>query len=375
MDSKEKHEWARHYDGLSWSVATIMSTAIGGLLLYLSSVFNLILAFTVINLIILSVYFAASFRELRFIFQDIENDDIKIFVDHRSFLQWWPYLFIFMFLCLIWVGILFKNLPEGKIYWLIIALVNLIFIIAVGFRANGNNLKDRIKNIREKKKFNKLDRHFWLIIITVIMALEVLLVSLFFSRKDIKVKNSSWIHLSINLDNYEKTIMKLHNDAIQEKPTGIYKDLICYLEDVVNSSKELINRYFYLFEPNPHLFLALEVKDEKNIELIKNKIKDIKKPNFIASITIDINTKDESNGQAAVDFFYAGTKYAFFRVSDNYKPGYTNNNEVKLVHCFANQLFVTNINEIKFYVRCLQHRGVSIEKKTIESELINQSKK
>lgn len=191
MDLKEKHEWARHYDALFWTVATIMSTAIGGLLLFLiSAKFDLVLALITINLIILTVYFTASFRELRFIFQDIENDDIKRVIEEREFLQWWPYLFIFLFLCVIWVKLLWEHIPEGKIYWLIIGIINFIFIISLGIRTNGKNLRERIKNIRGKKKFNKLQRHFWLFIIIIIIILEVVFITAF---------RYQWIQYLINL--------------------------------------------------------------------------------------------------------------------------------------------------------------------------------
>lgn len=174
------------------------------------------------------------------------------------------------------------------------------------------------------------------------------------------MENKLWMHLNINFDNYERTLSQLHDDAQQVKPAGIYKELILYLKSIVDSCNGLIDRYFYLFEPNPHIFLALELRNKTDIELIKNKMVGIEKPNFIISAIVSINSNDELNGEAAIDYFYAGTKYAFFRISDNYNPGYSNNDEVKLVHCFANQLFVTHINEIQFYIRCLQNRGVSV---------------
>lgn len=174
MDPKEKHEWARHYDALFWTVATIMSTVIGGILLFLISVkFTLTLAFITINLIILSVYFAASFRELRFIFQDIENGDIKKIIDNREFLQWWPYLSIFILLCFFWVKLLLNELPEGRMYWIIIGIINLIFIILLGFRTNGSNLRKRVKRIKEGQAATKFKSHFWMIIIIIIVILEL----------------------------------------------------------------------------------------------------------------------------------------------------------------------------------------------------------
>lgn len=172
----------------------------------------------------------------------------------------------------------------------------------------------------------------------------------------------NWIHLSIRFNNFEKTFAGLQQDSAQEVPTGIYKDILVYLKAVISAVSKKINRYFYLFEPNPHLFLALEVMNMRNIGFIQRKIVLIPRPDFIESITFDLNTEDARNGEAAIDFFFSGTKLAFYRISDSYKPGYYNNDEVKLVHCLNNQLFVTPHNEISFYIKCLQYRGMQIRR-------------
>lgn len=188
MERKEKQEWARHYDALFWTVATIMSAAIGGLLLFLISYkFDSILAFVAITLIVLTVYFAASFRELRFMFQNIENDDMKKFADKREFIQWWPYLSIFLLLCLIWVNLLWNNAPEGWIYWLIIGVINFIFIIFLGVRTDASNLKKRLEKIRKKSEVSNLKVHLWLI---VIIGIE------FFLILDFKFK---WLEYTVSI--------------------------------------------------------------------------------------------------------------------------------------------------------------------------------
>jgi len=175
--------------------------------------------------------------------------------------------------------------------------------------------------------------------------------------------SSNWIHLNLQLRNFDVLDKPLYSSCRpQEKPSGVYKELIGYLKKIVSILPGLINRYFYLFEPKPHLFLALELKDMKKLNLIKNKIKRVKKPNFIESAEIQLDTRDESNTEAAIDFFQEGTRYAFFRVGSSYKPGYAHNDETKLVHCFCNQLFFNWENEIDFYGRCLRYRGYSIEK-------------
>ncbi len=191
MDPQEKHNWARHYDTLLWTSLAIMFTAIGGLLSYLALVkFNLLLAFLVINIIILTVYFSASFRELRFIFQDIEEEGIKKLIDNREFLQWWPYIIIFLLLCLVWVKILLDNLPEGSVYWLIIGIINFIFIITLGIRANGSNLKERKERIQKGEKVNERIPHFWLFVIISIIIIDGFLIISFLNKWNILLTSS-----------------------------------------------------------------------------------------------------------------------------------------------------------------------------------------
>lgn len=164
----------------------------------------------------------------------------------------------------------------------------------------------------------------------------------------------NWIRLDLFFKDIDKTMGLMRDDAIQEKPAGIYRELILYLKRLVDAlSPEFINRYFYFFEPRPHLFLALEVKDRKNMDLIRDKIAKVEKPDFVESATVDASINEGGDGECAIDFFHAGTKYAFFRAGESYKPGYKNNDEKKLVHCFCNQLFVEPAGEVEFYKKCL----------------------
>jgi hypothetical protein len=158
------------------------------------------------------------------------------------------------------------------------------------------------------------------------------------------------------------TFAALEADARQEKPAASYKELILYLKAVVNSLPPgLLRRYFYLFEPDPHLFFALEFADGQQFALIKDKIDSVPRPEFIDTAILCPGAEDKGNGEAALDFFHAGTQHAFRRIEDDYKGGYYNNDAVKLVHCFCNQLFISRANEINFYYQCLRYRGVEQE--------------
>jgi hypothetical protein len=169
---------------------------------------------------------------------------------------------------------------------------------------------------------------------------------------------STWIHLSLDFKKIEETTRRLYADASQESPQAAYRELTLYLKAVVEAlSPDLINRYFFLFEPNPPLFMALEVRDMAGMDSIKERVDKITPPVFVDWVKLDLNTHDETNGEPAIDFFHAGTKYAFYRAGNDYKPGYANNDPVKLVHCLCNQLFVSLQNERDFYLRRLNFQA------------------
>ncbi len=170
---------------------------------------------------------------------------------------------------------------------------------------------------------------------------------------------SVWMHLELYFKDYSSSIAGFSKESFpQKKPEGAYKDLISYLNRVVNSSSDLIRRYFFLFEEKPHVFLALELIDVNYFEEIKNQINRMERPEFISSYEVKLNTGDENHPESVLDLFWASAKYAFFRVTDSYVPGYYNHDETKIIHCFCNQLFTTWDNEILFYINGLFLRGV-----------------
>lgn len=166
-----------------------------------------------------------------------------------------------------------------------------------------------------------------------------------------------WMHLELNF----KGVYFSKEAFPQKKPEGSYKELITFLKQVVDSVSGLINRYFFLFEPNPDLFLALEAKDAKDYGLIEDKINKISEenmPKFVASYKAVYPTTDGNHPEGALDLFCASTKYAFFRITDDYETGYKNNDETKIIHCFCNQLFVSHDKEKFFYLKGTKNSGL-----------------
>lgn len=119
-----RSEWSRHYDQIQWTVTTILTGSVSGLVAYSYTVkvgdldrFVLYLGFV---LTWLTVYYAASFRELRRLLhtkiQDKEEKDFLLDPPHK--LKQWP-VFLLAFFALA-VALVILCLKHG---WCINAIV------------------------------------------------------------------------------------------------------------------------------------------------------------------------------------------------------------------------------------------------------------
>ncbi len=114
------NEWSRHYDALLWNVTTIFAAAIGGLLAYSYSNFDLVFSLAGLLLTIVPVYFAASFREVRRLVDlQIDKKIRDAMYPKRRLHQWSLYVALFMLLELLWVRVLIMNYPCGCIWFLV----------------------------------------------------------------------------------------------------------------------------------------------------------------------------------------------------------------------------------------------------------------
>ncbi len=135
INSLEILKMALHYDNLFWTVSTIFSVIISGLLLHQKSNFDISLSLFGLLLTIIAVYFAASFRELRSkaLKEVRRNDKTKDILKHlknRGFGgQWKAYILIFLVLELFWVRLLIENKPALRYVWIVIVVSSGIFIV------------------------------------------------------------------------------------------------------------------------------------------------------------------------------------------------------------------------------------------------------
>lgn len=121
MDEIEAANWTRHFDTLLWSVTSIFATAIGALIAYSYSNFDIAISIAGLFFTILPVYFGASFRELRKRVNKYLNPELKAAIRYgRSLYQWPLFVSIFVVFQALWVLLLLKN--ESTLWWIWITL-------------------------------------------------------------------------------------------------------------------------------------------------------------------------------------------------------------------------------------------------------------
>lgn len=123
MDPKEAEEWGRHFDTLLWTVTSILAAAIGGLLVYTTEKFDIWLALAGFSLTIITVYFSASFREVRHKIGEYYTDGIKEILRSRTLDQWLAYRLIFVILAWLWIKLLIKNCNRLTWLWVLIGII------------------------------------------------------------------------------------------------------------------------------------------------------------------------------------------------------------------------------------------------------------
>jgi len=171
--TKDFEEWARHYDILFWTYTTLMTTVIGGLLIYNVRNFNLWLSILGMFVTIVSVYFAASFRELRHLATGkFDNELQQLFKKRRLAHQWYWYCCLFVVIEVFWTILILKRtcfetigsylqgiskIDPLKVYVVFIVLICLAGIFGIGFTLYWSNQLKEIDTEKcdEKKEGSK----------------------------------------------------------------------------------------------------------------------------------------------------------------------------------------------------------------------------
>ena len=159
------------------------------------------------------------------------------------------------------------------------------------------------------------------------------------------MKRSNWIHLDFW---FKPKIIKIlfHKYQIIYFNDKEKKELENYIRQILMKSKILIKRKFYLFEPRPHLFLALELKHKKNIKRIDSILLNLKKPKFIDMVyTNNYCGDDAGNGEGFLNILNAMTDFYLF---------HKDNKLSHIIHCCLEFQTYSRKNERNFYKLMLE---------------------
>lgn len=110
-------------------------------------------------------------------------------------------------------------------------------------------------------------------------------------------------------------------------------------------------RKFYLYEPNPHCFLALELKDRKLFDKIKTQVDFVKqayfsKYDFFEKISLKRDTGDGGNNVGFIKILDAMADYQLI---------YQDNSLSHIIHCMVDTAGLTREEENKLYKLMAQH--------------------
>ena len=132
------------------------------------------------------------------------------------------------------------------------------------------------------------------------------------------------------------------NDGLSYVDSKRFKQLlrICILKNI-----RFFNRKFYLFEPNPHCFLAFEIKSQdviKNILREFNFIKSsyLKSFPFVKKMEIKLNTTDQDNKDGFLNILDSFTDFNLLK---------QDNSLSHIIHCCIDNSFLSRKEERKFY--------------------------
>ena len=147
------------------------------------------------------------------------------------------------------------------------------------------------------------------------------------------MRETNWMHIEFWFeDTYWKNREK-NNEILFDYLKNIYYHIYLYADKI-----------FYLFEPKPHLFLAIKLNKAKDYDNIVKSIRRRKwlMPTFIERYQFKKNTTDGNNAEGFIYIMDAITKYNLIYRNKGIELGH-------LVHCICNNMGVHPIKERWFY--------------------------
>lgn len=123
-----------------------------------------------------------------------------------------------------------------------------------------------------------------------------------------------------------------------------------FLRLSLESFKKFVNRRFFLFEPRPHCFLAIELQSWTETRNIQEHVKRLMDTAFKANAPKFVicespkESPEENNGPAFLNFMTAATMATLYPSRKKYTG-----TPMHLVHCYLNQLTNSRAKELEFY--------------------------
>lgn len=143
-------DWARHFDLLLWTVSTLFVTALVFLINLSIGLKDFFVTFIGYLLSIIPIYFATSFRELKFLMiNKLDGKIKKIFEEKRKFPQWFIFNLVFFIISLIWLKLLYSQSRNHEDQYFVIIVGILGFLSQVYLFNEGkhfNSEKEDKKN-------------------------------------------------------------------------------------------------------------------------------------------------------------------------------------------------------------------------------------
>jgi len=144
---------------------------------------------------------------------------------------------------------------------------------------------------------------------------------------------TNWMHFELWLDKDYWKDREKNNEYLLHYLADIYSRIYLYADKI-----------FYLFEPNPHLFLAIRLHRQKDYNEVVKIIRRWKwqMPKFVENYKFKKNTKDGNNAEGFIYIMDAITKYNLIYRQKDIELGH-------LIHCILNNMGLRTDKEKFFY--------------------------
>lgn len=145
----------------------------------------------------------------------------------------------------------------------------------------------------------------------------------------------------------------------EELSESTNKKVRSFLKKVLHKHSRYIDKFFYLYEPDPHLFVAIKTKNNSYDFKLVESIRKMKRPNFIRMIQFKLDTLDAGNGELFVDMMdFFCRKIIMTDEFERKQPQRPSKDFTKFnhfIHCLMDAYFGSRDAEREFYKNQLDY--------------------